>query len=153
MAQLAVVIDIPNRKVAGLPAQAGYIQAGEELARLIRLDTGDASTRLVSVATSDLQLIPVTVETDTATPSAVPTDKSKGKTITSKRVLIAGGAAGNLTVTGIKTTHKLIAVLKIVDAGQAFSDLTSEFTITAADTINNTSGTSTASSHVVVVYQ
>src|SRR6266404_4000941 len=69
--------------------------------------------------------------------------------------LVTGGAAGNLTVTGIKTTDSLRLVLKFTGAGTAvtaLADLTSEFTITGADTINNTAGTTTASSQVLVVW-
>lgn len=77
---------------------------------------------------------------------------SRGSAAGFVQAVIVGGAAGNLTVTGITTRHKLAAVIKIVDAGQATTDLTAEFTITAADTINNTGGTTTASSHVVVIY-
>lgn len=69
---------------------------------------------------------------------------------------IAGGAAGNLTVTGIKTTDKLLYVggFSLVEGTpNTFSmknDLTAEFTITAADTINNTGGTSSAAGVLMV---
>lgn len=58
-----------------------------------------------------------------------------------------GAAAGNVTVTGVKTTDKLIAVHSIAfTAGvpSAVADLTSEFTISAENTLNNTGGTSSA---------
>lgn len=61
--------------------------------------------------------------------------------------IVAGAAAGDVTVTGIKTTDKLVAVLDI-----AGTDLTSEFTISAADTINNVGGTSSAASQLIVAY-
>lgn len=64
-----------------------------------------------------------------------------------------GAAAGNVTATGVKTTDKLIAVHSIAfTAGvpSAVADLTSEFTITAANTINNAGGTSTADMIVLV---
>lgn len=77
---------------------------------------------------------------------------SRGSASGFVRANIVGGAAGNLTVTGITTRHKIAAVVATADAGQASQDLTAEFTITAADTINNTGGTSTAANHVVVVY-
>lgn len=63
---------------------------------------------------------------------------------------IAGGAAGDLTVAGIKTTDRLIAVVTVSAAG---ANLASEFTITAANTINNNGGTSTATKTVLVVWQ
>jgi hypothetical protein len=62
--------------------------------------------------------------------------------------VIAGGAAGNLTVTGIRTVDKLINVLNLTDGG----DLVAEFTISAANTINNTGGTSTAGDKLLVRY-
>ena len=70
--------------------------------------------------------------------------------------VIAGGAAGNLTVTGIATTDELISVTQFVGAGVAVtdvSDLTSEFTITAANTINNTGGTNTTGNKLLVLYR
>lgn len=54
--------------------------------------------------------------------------------------VIAGGAAGNLTVTGIKPTDTLMVVQSVAAAG---ANLASEFTITAVDTVNNTGGTNT----------
>lgn len=53
---------------------------------------------------------------------------------------VAGGAAGDLTATGVVlATDILRYVLNLTDS----VDLTSEFTITADDTINNTGGTAT----------
>lgn len=75
----------------------------------------------------------------------------------SKRALIAGGAAGNLTVTGIKVGDELVSVLRFIGTGTAVTDvtdLTSEFTITATNTINNTGGTTTsaATDKLLVIY-
>ncbi len=70
-----------------------------------------------------------------------------------KYALIAGGAAGNLTVTGIKTTDSLRLVLYFIGAGTAVTDvsnLTSEFTISATNTINNTGGTASTGKLLVV---
>jgi hypothetical protein len=53
---------------------------------------------------------------------------------------VAGGAAGNLTVAGITVFDKLVTVL---DVSAADANLVDEFTVTAADTINNTGGTAT----------
>ena len=63
------------------------------------------------------------------------------------QTIVAGGVAGNITVTGILPTDTLVAVLDIAGA-----DLTSEFTITAADTINNAAGTSSSASQLLVTY-
>jgi len=74
---------------------------------------------------------------------------------TIKATLIAGGAAGNHTVTGIKTADHLVAVLQVdaTDASETYADLTSEFSITADDTINNAGGTNTTGSGLLVVYE
>jgi hypothetical protein len=65
-----------------------------------------------------------------------------------KQTVIAGGAAGNLTVTGIKVGHRLVSVLNLTDG----TDLTSEFSVSATNTINNTGGTSSATKKVLVTY-
>ena len=65
--------------------------------------------------------------------------------------LIAGGVAGNHTVTGIATTDTLVVVLH--NTAGALADLTSEFTIDSADTIDNTAGTDTSSDDLLVAYQ
>jgi len=64
--------------------------------------------------------------------------------------LVAGAAAGNLTVTGIKKGDNLIIVQ---DLGVASANIASQFTVTADDTINNTGGTSTATHNVLVVWE
>lgn len=72
-----------------------------------------------------------------------------------KMALVAGAVAGNVTVTGIATADSLIGVLHLPDGGaiDAMADLTSEFTITAANTINNAAGTSSASGALLIFYQ
>ncbi len=79
-----------------------------------------------------------------------------------KTTVIAGGAAGDHTITGIATGDALRAVLQLdftLDEGApntrtwAVADLTSEFSISAADTINNDGGTDTSDSVLVVVYE
>lgn len=60
----------------------------------------------------------------------------------------AGGGAGNITVTGIKVGDKLNLVYNVTD----HAVLTSEFTITAADTINNAGGTATTGDSLLVAY-
>ena len=73
-----------------------------------------------------------------------------------KTAVIAGGAAGDHTVTGITTSDNLISVIRFdLDATAAnidVDDLTSEFSISAADTINNDSGTATTGDKLLVVY-
>lgn len=71
-----------------------------------------------------------------------------------KTTIIAGGAAGNFTVTGIKTRDTLVSVLfqDYTDASETGSDLTSEFTISATNTINNAAGTASTGGFLVVTY-
>jgi hypothetical protein len=68
--------------------------------------------------------------------------------------IIAGGTAGAHTVTGIKTTDTLVSVLFVdfTDASETGSDLTSEFSISAADEIDNTAGTDTTGGFLIVTY-
>lgn len=61
---------------------------------------------------------------------------------------VAGAVAGNLTVTGIGLYDKILAVQPLV----ASVNLASQFTITAANTINNTGGTSSAGQVVLVIW-
>ena len=64
-----------------------------------------------------------------------------------------GGAAGNLTVTGITTNDEIIAVLSEDATSGKDANLTAEFSITAADTINNgTGGTASTGNAVKVFY-
>jgi hypothetical protein len=73
-------------------------------------------------------------------------------------VAAVGAAAGNMTCTGVvKATDRLLHVR--VDTLNATTgcitssaDLTSEFTISADDQINNTSGTSCAGKNVIVTF-
>lgn len=71
-----------------------------------------------------------------------------------KSTIIAGGAAGNHTVTGIKAADTLVAVLHadFTDASETGADITSEFTISAANTINNAAGTATTGGFLAVTY-
>lgn len=65
-----------------------------------------------------------------------------------KSDVITGGAAGDHTVTGIKLTDTLLSVINM----DTQADLTSEFTISAADTINNGGGTATVAEQLQVLY-
>lgn len=62
---------------------------------------------------------------------------------------VAGASAGNVTVTGIKVGDTLVAVQRVNTAG---ADLSDEFTITAANTINNTGGTATTGMTLLVIW-
>lgn len=63
--------------------------------------------------------------------------------------VVAGAAAGDITVTGIKKYDILILVQDLTTG----ANLSSEFTVTADDTINNTGGTSTAGHATIVVWE
>jgi hypothetical protein len=77
-----------------------------------------------------------------------------------KIAFLDGGAAGAHTLTGIATDDNLLYVGHLttsVDATfgfgiDSFADLTSEFSISAADTIDNTGGTATTNDHLVVLW-
>jgi hypothetical protein len=61
----------------------------------------------------------------------------------------AGAVAGNMTVTGIVVGD----IIRIVQDLTTGDNLATEFTVTAADTINNTGGTSTNGHAVLVIWQ
>jgi hypothetical protein len=73
--------------------------------------------------------------------------------VTYTKVESTGGAAGNITATGVAVGDTIISVLAIKDSDQSFVDRTSEFSITATNTINNSGGTSTAGYHLAVTVQ
>ncbi len=74
---------------------------------------------------------------------------------------IGEAVAGNHTLTGIRPEDALISVVGVkLTLGEAapntvaftFVDLTSEFTISADNTLNNTGGTSLADTFCIVCY-
>lgn len=78
--------------------------------------------------------------------------RSSFKTIVQKK-LINGAVAGDHTVTGIKLNDVLVCVWEQNGVSGLLTDLTSEFTIKADNTINNTGGTSTATDVLIVEWQ
>ena len=72
-----------------------------------------------------------------------------------KVALVAGGVAGNHTVTGIALEDRLVAVLHVSTAASiaTAADSTGDFTISAANTINNTGGDDTSSDQLWVFYE
>ena len=67
--------------------------------------------------------------------------------------IVAGGAAGNITVAGIATVDRLKAVYSLIansSGHMTAADLTDEFAITAANTINNTGGTASTNAVLIV---
>lgn len=72
-----------------------------------------------------------------------------------RQAVVAGATAGNLTVAGLKARDRLVSVLFADGAGVAVedvADLTGEFTITGANTINNAGGTATTGGKVIVTW-
>lgn len=71
--------------------------------------------------------------------------------------VIAGGAAGNLTVANITTSDRLVCVMRLDrDATAAninIENLTNQFTVTDANTINNTDGTNTTGDSLLVIWE
>lgn len=65
-----------------------------------------------------------------------------------------GGAAGALTCTNVLATDKVIQVSKISIGTNGYvtavADLTSEFSVSAANTVTNTGGTTTSNALVAV---
>lgn len=106
------------------------------------------------IAPFEGRIMPGKVGTAELADAAVTKPKLAGGII--KRALVAGGAAGNITVTGIAVGDELIAVLHLVGAATTMTnltDLTAEFTVSAANTINNTGGTSSAGGKLLILYQ
>jgi hypothetical protein len=68
------------------------------------------------------------------------------------QALIAGGSAGDHTVTGIALADTLVSVFEQDGTSGLLTDRTSEFTISAADTINNTGGTDTTGDKLLITY-
>tara|TARA_R110002051_G_scaffold313031_1_gene388686 strand:+ start:1540 stop:2091 length:552 start_codon:yes stop_codon:yes gene_type:complete len=68
------------------------------------------------------------------------------------QAVISGGGAGDHTVTGISIGDELIYVYEQNGTSGLITDLTSEFSITKSDTINNTGGTSTSGDKLLVLY-
>ena len=72
-----------------------------------------------------------------------------------KVTLAAGGAAGNITIAGIAVGDDIVFVGHLTTAAAiaTLGDLTSEFSITAANTINNAAGTATTDDQLMVIWE
>jgi D-arabinose 5-phosphate isomerase GutQ len=69
--------------------------------------------------------------------------------------VLSGGSAGDHTVTGIRTDDTILMAVYFAGAGSDVTDvaeIASEFTITAADTVNNDGGTDTTSGKVLFTW-
>lgn len=69
-----------------------------------------------------------------------------------KIALVAGAAAGDITVSGVGISDELIGVFQQHATTKLLSDLSTEFSIVKADTINNTGGSSTNTHTLLVFY-
>lgn len=73
-----------------------------------------------------------------------------------RQAVIAGGAAGELTCTGIEPTSTLISVVRLNrDATAAninVDDLTSEFSVSDQDKVTNLGGTATTGDTLIVTW-
>lgn len=106
------------------------------------------SASLVSV-TTDTADLSVLNDTEIAVLNAAAAVTALGAV---EFVRIAGAAAGEVTgVTGIDVGDVLVSVYKVIEANPpTVVDLTSEFTITGAATIDNTAGTSSSGESLLV---
>src|SRR6266550_4663035 len=160
------------------PDGSEYITLTDGAGNLVSIGTGTGTVTSASVTTANG--VSGTVATATTTPAIsltlgaiTPTTVNKvaitapatsatltiadGKTLTwpgaFNHLLVNGAVAGNVTVSGITTGSTLLEVLHhVYTAGVLtnITDLTSEFTITATNTINNTGGTSSNTNKLMV---
>ena len=131
MAQLAFIVDCPDYPAAFFGG-VDFLSVGIETTRLVRMQVP---------VPDNVALSAVAIDTTVVLDPAVTTD------------IVAGDSAGDITVTGITTADTLLSVQSVDDSDQTVADLTSEFSITATDTINNTGGTDTSGTHLVVTYR
>ncbi|WP_062207971.1 hypothetical protein [Streptomyces sp. NBRC 109706] len=72
-----------------------------------------------------------------------------------RQAVVAGDDAGEITVSGIKGRDRLVSVLQATEGDEALTgitDLSAEFTVADADTIDNTDGTDTSGSTLIVTW-
>lgn len=139
MAHIAFIVSVPRYRQGAL---GSYVQIGEQLAQLVAKDVPLADgVRFISMTKSDHILQAVTTDS-VVNPTAANLHAS---------VVVAGGAAGDVTVAGVLSTSVLLSVVGVKDSDQTNHDFTSEFTA-AAGKINNTGGTSSSGYHLVVTW-
>lgn len=142
----------------GLVVPSGYVT------QTMLADDSVGSAQIIADAVGASEIAPLAVDTAEIADSAVTTAKLGPAAVTKAKLAgsflgatcIAGGAAGNHTVTGIATADQLVLVARLDrDAVAANIDLTAitgEFTISAANTINNAAGTDTTGDALLVLY-
>lgn len=126
-------------------------EVGEQWRSLLRSDTADHPD-FYRIRNGVVELYP-TVTTATSLRIECIEYPAELSAVTTTRTSVTGAAAGDLTVAGIAVGDTLLYVLKCVTgAPPTITDLTSEFLVTATNTINNTGGTTTAAAKVAVGY-
>ena len=116
----------------------------------LRSETGQPVT--YRLRANVLELFPAPLVNTTVVCECVEYPADLG-TVTTTVYGIAGAAAGDHTVTGIAVGDQLISVVAVNDTTHASTDVTSEYTVTVTNTINNSGGTSSVGSHLVVTAQ
>ena len=159
-----IIMTLPVQKIEGTTAfdavsTTRLFVNGTEI-----VPDGISSNEIVDGAVTTKKLADGAVTADKLDNGAVTTDKLADGAVTKAVLpsglivakLIDGGAVGNHTVSGIKVGDSLISVLQFdINTGAVvgIADITSEFTITGDDTINNTNGTNTTGDKLYVLYQ
>lgn len=141
-------------------AQLAADSVGSSEIKAGAVDTAELADNAVTLA----KMADNAVDTAELVDGAVETAKIADDAVTKAKLaggflgaaVIAGGAAGAHTVTGIATGDQLVLVARLNrEAVAADIDLTSigsEFTITGADTIDNTAGTDTTGDALLVLW-
>lgn len=116
-------------------------------------ETGHHANRVYRDQSGDLHLNGASLF-DTAENDIAPALNNLGGTGFLHVDLVAGAVAGNHTVTGIAVGDEIVFVghFSTLAAIATLADLTSEFTVDSADTIDNTAGTDTSSDQLQVIW-
>lgn len=117
----------------------------------LRSETGQPVT--YRIRNSKMELFPIPLANTTVVCECVEYPGALSA-VTTTVFGITGGAAGPLTCTGITVGDTIVSVVTVLNASPfTVADLTSEFSVTGTNTIDNTGGTATTSKRVVVTFQ
>lgn len=152
-------------KIDGADRTVIHATAGAKAVVGVALQTSSASGDRITVATGGVfSLVASGTVTRGDKLCAAASGKVRTASTKTNTAIVNGGAAGAITVTGIGASDELLSVVRLdvaSDSGdnatgnkiQAASDLTSEFAVTAADTIDNTGGTNTSGDRLLVIWR